>query len=137
MRPRRPRGFLEGLGRTGSVLARVKAGIKATRPAPLFDVDWHAGALADGADANVVKVDVPGLPVGIVTAAAGEGGHDADKSASRGRRVPDIVAVEVLDPLRPANVDNCLRSGPEKNDNPQLSKVRGYPLLRTIGRKIL
>lgn len=34
----------------------------------------HAGAFADGADANVVEIDVPSLLVRIVAAAAGEGG---------------------------------------------------------------
>ncbi len=33
----------------------------------------HAGAFADGADANVVEIDVPSLLVRIVAAAAGEG----------------------------------------------------------------
>ena len=57
------------------MLARMKAGIEATAPMPLVDVDRNAGPLADGADMDVVKIDVPGYAVRIVGAAAGEGGH--------------------------------------------------------------
>jgi len=56
--------------------ARLETGIEAASPAPLVDIDRHAGALADGAGVHVaVIVDVPGLLVGIVGAAAGKGGH--------------------------------------------------------------
>jgi hypothetical protein len=78
--------FLEGLGYAGLVLARMQARVKSAGPSPLFGVDWDAGALADRADVDVAEIDVPRLLAGIVAAAAGEGGHGADKSARRGRR---------------------------------------------------
>jgi hypothetical protein len=76
------------------VLAGMEAGIEATGPRPLIDVDWHTCSFADGANMNVAVVDVPGLMVRIVGAAAGEGGHSM---------IPQIRIIQK--PLRIGHVD--------------------------------
>ena len=49
----------------------------------MVDVHWYARALTDRADVDVVAVDVPGLLVIIVAAAAGESGHGAVGAGER------------------------------------------------------
>jgi hypothetical protein len=51
---------------------------EAEAPAPLPPTGWHPGAYADMPDANVGEVNIPGLLVRIVGAAAGEGGQCRD-----------------------------------------------------------
>jgi hypothetical protein len=66
---------LEILGRTILMLPWMEAGIKSARPTPLIDVDGHTGALTDRAHTHVTIVDVPGLAVMILVAAADQAGH--------------------------------------------------------------
>jgi hypothetical protein len=49
----------------------MQTGIEAAGPTPSIDVNGDAGALADGADADVVIEDVPCDLVRIVGATAG------------------------------------------------------------------
>ena len=50
-------------------------GIEAAGPAPLIGVDRNSGATADRADVHIAIVDMPGLALVAVGAAADEGGH--------------------------------------------------------------
>jgi hypothetical protein len=56
------------------MLPRMQAGIEATRPLPLINVDRNSRAFADRAHMHVVEIDVPCDSVRIVGAAAGEAG---------------------------------------------------------------
>jgi hypothetical protein len=68
--------------RSVSMLARMKAGVEAASPSQLIDIDRNARALANRADMDVVVIDVPYLVMGVVRAAAGEGGHVANSANS-------------------------------------------------------
>jgi hypothetical protein len=75
--------------------ATVVRRIEAAAPAPLIDMVRHAGALANGADMDIVMVDQPDLLAGVGTAAAGQGGHALLIPLICGRGKPlDFVAVD-------------------------------------------
>lgn len=73
---------VERFGDTTAMLARVKAGIEAARPAPLRRGNGSARAPADYTAPHVVEVDKPRFAMGtIFAAAAGERRHAAIKAA--------------------------------------------------------
>ena len=53
--------LLERLCRAVAVPATVGWGVEAALPAPLVDIDRHAGAGGDRPDANIAVIDVPAV----------------------------------------------------------------------------
>jgi hypothetical protein len=78
-------GLFEGRRRAVLMLARMRAGIGAARPAPRIFVERNAGADLDRSGVDIAPIDVPAFVGGVGRLAAGEFGHALLKRG-RGRQ---------------------------------------------------